>query len=732
MRWVLTTVDGQKYALPLADVDRIARMVEVTPLPDVPDFGEGIIDVQGKVVPVVSTRKCLSLLPRSLATSDSVVLAHTRKKQLGIAGRLEPANLRGRRLVARRPIFGVLRTLGTLALVAGVQAHAAQTMAGDFANLSLEQLGDIQVTSVSRHAERLQDAPASIYVITAEDIRRSGVTSLPEALRLAPNLQVARVNASSYAISARGFNNSIGNKLLVLIDGRTVYTPLFSGVFWDAQDVMLEDVDRIEVISGPGATLWGANAVNGVINVITRRAGDTQGVLATAGGGNQESGAALRYGGTVGSEGHYRIYAKGFDRRHTETASGSTVRDGWDKAQLGFRADWGGPLQGFTLQGDAYDGREEQAIPGKTAVRGANLVARWKRQLEGGSNMSVQAYYDRTERDIPGTFSEKLDVFDIEFQHAISPAGRHRVLWGAGYRYGRDHVQNSPALAFLPADRDLHWANVFVQDDIVLTGTANLTLGGKFESNVYTGAEFLPSVRLAWKPAVERLVWGAISRAVRAPSRLDRELFIPGKPPFTLAGGPNFQSEVSNVIELGYRVQPTAALNYSVTVFHHIYDKLRSIEPAPGGGFVLGNKIEGSTSGIETWGAYQATPKWRLSAGAVILKEHLHRTPDSLDPTGPSALGNDPAHQWMLRSALNITDRHEFDVMVRHVGALPSPGVPAYTAVDARFGWKLTRDAELSLTAQNLFGPGHVEFGQLATGSELQRGVFLKLLWRMQ
>jgi iron complex outermembrane receptor protein len=633
----------------------------------------------------------------------------------------------------------MLRVVCAVAAFALLPVHAADlqvAQVADLADLSLEQLANIEVTSVSRRAERLSDAPASIYVITNEDIRRSGVTSLPEALRLAPNLQVARTSASGYAISARGFNNSIGNKLLVLIDGRTVYTPLFSGVFWDAQDVMLEDVERIEVISGPGATLWGANAVNGVINVITRPAPATQGALLAVGGGNLESGGSFRYGGKAGADGHYRVYGKFFDRENTERANGTEVRDGWDKGQIGFRADWGGASQGFTVQGDAYSGKLDQAQPGKTKIDGVNLLGRWNQRLAGGSDVRVQAYYDHIEREVPGTFGEVLDILDVEFQHGIPLGASNRVLWGGGYRYARDRVQNSAVVAFLPADKNLDWGNLFVQDEIKLSATVELTAGLKLENNDYTGWEYLPSLRLSWKPSTDQLVWTAFSRAVRAPSRLDRELFvpIPGPPPLPLAGGASFRSEISNVFEVGYRAQPVSAVSYSITAFYHDHDHLRSFEPGPGGTFVVGNQIEGTTKGIEAWGNYQVVKTWRLSGGAVFLDQDLERKPGSLDPSGPAALGNDPAYQWQLRSAMNLTDRHDFDVIVRSVGKLPSPAVPAYTAVDARLGWRASRDVELSLTLQNLFDEKHPEFGS-ATGqnprSEYERGVFLKLLWRL-
>ena len=577
----------------------------------------------------------------------------------------------------------------------------------------------------------MQDAAASIFVITADDIRRSGVSSLPEALRLAPNLQVARVSANSYAISARGFNNAIGNKLLVLIDGRTVYTPLFSGVFWDSQDVMLEDVERIEVISGPGATLWGANAVNGVINVITRPAADTRGALLAAGAGNQTKGGAARYGGEFSSGGHYRVYGQYFDRANTEHANGTSVFDDWNSGRIGFRADWGGTARGITVQGDAYRGELDQAAPGTQRISGVNLLARWNRQLSEDSSVRVQAYYDRTERTQPGSFAEHLDIFDLEFQHALRAAASHRLLWGGGYRYAFDRVDNSAALAFLPADRNLRWANVFVQDEIALAPNLDLTLGVKAESNVYTGVDWLPSARLAWKAAANRLIWGAVSRAVRAPSRLDRDLFAPANPPFLLAGGPNFQSEVSKVFELGYRSQPTSVISYSITAFRQIYDHLRSVEPAPGGGLVIDNKIDGTGTGVEAWGTYQATQAWRLSAGLLELRQRLALKPDSLSTQGVAAEGNDPKHQWMLRSSLNLGRAYELDMTIRHVSALPSPLVPAYTAFDARLGWHVNRNFELSLTGQNLFGPAHIEFGNPATASLVERSVFLKALWRM-
>jgi iron complex outermembrane receptor protein len=613
---------------------------------------------------------------------------------------------------------------------AGSLCHAAQ-VERDLLELSLEELGKITVTSVSRRPEPLADAPASIYVITAEDIRRAGMRTLPEALRLAPNLQVARLNASRYAISARGFNNAIGNKLLVLIDGRTVYTPLFSGVFWDMQDVMLEDVERIEVISGPGATLWGTNAVNGVINIITRPARDTAGLLLAAGAGNRDKGAAFRYGAKLGNDGHFRVYAKRTELQNTRTESGTAVRDEWQMGQVGFRADWLDARGGFTVQGDAYSGRSEHGgfvgrfeIP-SVKVAGANLLARWTRQLSGGSDIRLQAYVDHTDRDDPLFFRPKADIVDIDFQHALT-TGAHRVIWGGGYRYGRDQVKSGSVFSrFIPESRRQDWVNVFVQDEIKLTQTLELTAGIKLERNDFTGWEHLPSLRLAWKPATDHLLWGAVSRAVRAPSRLDRDVFFPPNPPFLIRGGPNFQSEVAKVIEIGYRAQPVSAITYSITAFRHDWDRLRS-----GGAGVLENRIDGHVDGIEAWASYQPARTWRLTGGYTALRERLRLEPGSPDRVGVNnpQLANDPVRQWTLRSAHTFADRHELDVMVRHVSALRLQAVRAYTAVDARYGWRIRRNIELSITGENLLDPRHAEFGALPGRSEIARSVFFKLM----
>ena len=609
-------------------------------------------------------------------------------------------------------------------------AHAVTAPARSLADLSLEELANIEVTSVSRRPERVGDAAASVYVINAEDIRRSGATTLPEALRLAPNLQVARLDAGQYAVSARGFNNAIGNKLLVLIDGRTVYAPFYSGVQWDQQDVMLEDVDRIEVISGPGGTLWGTNAVNGVINVVTRSSAQTQGALAVANGADLEAGGSFRYGGSLGSNGHFRVYAKALQLQNTKTVSGVSQPDGWDRTQAGFRADWADASGGFMLQGSAFHAKSEDRgffgpfALGALKISEANLLGQWTRRFANGSDVRVQAYYDHSERDDGVLYKPQEDVLDFEFQHGI-PLGAHRVLWGAGYRRSHDDTQPGVFFGFIPASSTTTWSSLFLQDEVKLSDALGITVGARLERNDFTGTEILPNARVAWKLSNDQLLWAAASRAVRAPSRLDRNIVLPPKPPYIISGGPDFVSEVSNVYELGYRAQPVRELSFSVTAFYQQWDRLRSGQPPPNA--QVQNMIDGSTSGMEAWFSWQPLRQWRLSGGMTTLHKDLRLKPGSTDPVGPSELGNDPDYQWMLRSTYRLADRHEFDVAVRRVAELPAPAVPAYTAVDLRYGWRFNAAFSIALVLRNALDPAHAEFGRAAGRSEIGRTALLQL-----
>jgi iron complex outermembrane receptor protein len=594
----------------------------------------------------------------------------------------------------------------------------------ELADLSLEQLTQITVTSASRREERLVEAPASIFVITSDDVRRSGATSIPEVLRLAPNLIVARADNNQYAISARGFNNILANKLLVLIDGRTVYTPLFSGVFWEAQDVLLDDIERIEVISGPGATLWGANAVNGVINIITKSARETQGVLAKAAAGNDERGAALRYGSTVG-DGHYRTYLKYSDRDGKKVENGALIHDDSKRLSFGYRADWGAAGEETTLRADAYRGDIGEAPGAIRDFSGASIVGRVTRTLAPDSVLHVQAYYDYTHRMHQNTFEERLGTFDIEAQHSWLPARGHQLVWGGGYRHSRDDVINTPSQAFLPAERTLAWSNLFAQDEFEIARGLQATIGVKAEHNPYTGTEWLPNLRLTWHASPDSIVWGALSRAVRAPSRIDRELFVPGQAPFVLVGANRSESEVANVLELGYRAQLSVGSYVSATLFHHDYDKLRSIGIVNGSPAFL-NDIEGKVSGIEAWASYRFLPNWRVSGGFVVQDIDLKVKPGGIDLGGMPTLGNDAAHSALLRSTWSPAANWDMDVAVRHVGKLKTV-VPAYTAVDAQVGWRATRQLELLFVVQNAFDKEHIEWQNRGL---IERSFLFRVIWK--
>jgi iron complex outermembrane receptor protein len=628
-------------------------------------------------------------------------------------------------------------------LAAAAWAAAAHTAVSaqsnappDLSSLSLEELGNVRISSVSRRSERLADAAAAVYVITRDEIRRSGYHTLPDILRLAPNLFVARQEAMTYGITARGFNSTTANKLLVLLDGRSVYTPLYSGVFWDAPDTLLEDIERIEVVSGPGGTLWGANAVNGVINVITRSARDTQGALVMAEGGNEDQRAAARWGGRMGEDASVRVYGQTFRRDDTERPDGSLSHDDYRKTQAGFRIDGGERAGTYTLQGDFYEGSLDQlpALGPRKTMSGANLLGRWNRALADNGGLQVQAYYDHSRRDYPGQFAESLDTLDLDIQHNFAAGAKHRVLWGGGARYSRDEVTNSARIAFLPSQKTLSLFNVFAQDTIALSEELDLTLGARLERNNYTGWEFTPNVRLTWQPARNQTAWAALSRAVRTPSRLDRDFHSPGTPPFTtLAGGPGFESEKLTALDIGYRAQPTPRFSYTIAAYRHDYDDLRSVESFTPTTLpvVIANGMKGRAWGVEAWASWQVADWWRLSAGANVMHRSLGFDAGSRDITGIQAAGNDPRHQVLLRSSMNLAHAMDLDVNVRNVGSLPNPPVPSYTAVDLRWGWQASRSVELAVAAFNVTGRRHVEFGPLTQRGEVPRRVSVKLTWRM-
>ena len=595
----------------------------------------------------------------------------------------------------------------------------------DLSRLSLEELAMVEVTSVSRRPEALADAAAAIFVISSDDIRRSGATSLPEVLRLAPNLNVQRVNAVDYAISARGFNGyEQSNKLLVLVDGRSIYSTLSSGVFWDARDVMLEDVERIEVVSGPGGALYGANAVNGVINIITRSAADTVGTLLSAGAGNEDATIALRHGGRLGEAGAWRVWATGFMRDDSYRLTGEDATDAAEGLRGGARADWSIGENRLTLQGDVFDNEvavNEGFTGEETRVSGRNVLGRWSRPLAGGE-LQVQGYYDRFERTESGGI-EDSDTWDLSVQQAFD-VGRHQLVLGAGTRTVQSRFVAAPGGAFLdPVEQTLTLSNLYAQDQIALTDSLTLTLGAKFEDNSFTGQELLPNIRLGWERPGGDLVWGAVSRASRTPNRIERGLTLPG----FLVGG-DFQSETLTAYELGWRARPRERVSLSISAFYNVYDDLRTVSLNPVTVFplTLTNFGGGETWGVEAWGTYELTPRWRVSAGVSTLNKDLSADP-GMDISGMVAGGDDPEYQLLLKSQTQITDRLDLDVRLRAVDRLNLTDTAGYIEADARLGWRLTDALELALVGENLLEDRRIETGDPVRQRSFGRSVFVSL-----
>lgn len=663
-----------------------------------------------------------------------------------------------------RAVLPHLLALAVTTTWVGTSALAA-TKSDDLTELSLEELMTVEVTTVSRKPEMQMTAAAAVYVITQEEIRRSGFTTIPEVLRLAPGVQVSRVDSNHWAVSVRGFASTLSRSLLVLIDGRSVYSPLFAGTFWDVQDVMLEDIDRIEVIRGPGGTLWGANAVNGVINIITKKAKDTQGNLAVAGGGTQERGfGAYRYGGKVGEDFSYRVYGKYFDRSH-EFHTMTPNFDGWNKGQVGFRTDWDiTSNDNLTVQGDLYAGRAGQSTdissftqPFLTTVRqdadlnGGNILGRWRHMFDQTSDMSLQLYYDRANRTHPD-FREFRDTIDVDFQHHIRLSSRQDVIWGLGYRWTTSMTGGVQTKVFDPARRSDDLYSGFGQYEFaVIPDHVRLTIGTKVQHNDYSGMEFQPSGRIVWTPNPHHTVWTSVSRAVRTPSRIEHDLTvnanaIPGLPAFArVSANKNFESERLIAYELGYRVQATDQFSLDIAAFYNHYSNLLSAEivgPAflevspPPLKFVLplvfANKLRGNVQGLEIAPAWQVLPWWRLRASYSFLQMNLKTDPDSTDTVNARATEeSSPSHQASLQSTMNLPGNFEFDVMPRFVGGLPRQGVGSYYAVDVRLGWRPIPSMDISLLGRNLNGR-HPEFngGDNNGITELQRGVYAKVTWR--
>jgi len=656
-----------------------------------------------------------------------------------------------------RPVAATGVTL-LLAAVGAVQTARGEEAPPDLTTVGIEAVMNMEVTSVTKSPERLMDAAAAVQVITSEDIRRSGATTLPDLLRLVPGVQVARVTSDSWAVGIRGFTNTLSRSLLVLIDGRSVYSPLFAGVYWDVQDVILNDIDRIEVIRGPGATLWGANAVNGVINIITKSAQATQGAYASLRGGNEDRVIATgRFGGTTSGGTAYRTYAKYSDRAAEFHQDGDDY-DAWHLGLAGFRADTDrGAANHLTLQGELYVGKagqreaissynppSTQTVEQDADLSGGHLLGLWKHRVNEKSDTALQFYYDRTHRGV-AIFTEDRDTYDVEFRHHLSLGSRHELLWGAGYRLTSGNIDSVPTVQFDPEDKTDDVASGFVQDEIRLVPAKwTLTLGTKLEHNDYSGFNTQPNVRVLFTPAAKHALWAAISRALRVPSRVESDLSLtalldPSIPAFLrVMGTKDFKPERLTAYEIGYRVQATEHLFVDLALFHNDYTRLLSLEPA--GSFTeaspppshtvvqydFGNGLTADAQGAELAWDWRPAARWRLTGSYSYLDLDLTPSSDSLDTTTEAGVeGSSPRHMADLRSSLDLPRSFGLDVTLRYMGRLPSQSVDAYTEMDVLFNRTLGRGYELALSGQNLLAPHHAEFAGGRSGTvEIERSVY--------
>jgi iron complex outermembrane recepter protein len=678
----------------------------------------------------------------------------------------------------------LLFLLVAASLIYGTRLYAAEaegdpSTQNSLKQMTLEQLSQIEVTTPAKQPEKAFSTPAAIFVITSEDIRRSGATSIPEALRLAPGVEVARIDSDKWSIGIRGFGSRLSRSVLVLIDGRTVYTTLLAGTYWEVQDTLLEDVDRIEVIRGPGGTIWGPNAVNGVINIITKRATETQGTLVSLGGGNVDQGFLnARYGGSYGTKLHYRAYGKWFTRGPEYHEDGRNFDD-WRSGQGGFRADWDRDTKNtLTLQGDIYDQRSGESVvatsytPPYSSVldenarlSGGNVMLRWRREQGEGRNFELQAYYDRTNRREPN-FGDLRDTYDLDFTQHWGFFSRHKVTWGVGGRFshGQD-LEVVSGLTFQPAERTDRLLTGFVQDEIaIVQNRLSLTVGTKLLNTNFTNFAPEPSARLLWTPRQSTAVWAAATHAVRTPSDAERDFFLSGFVGLAGDGTPvfarfnanrNFRPEQMNGYELGFRQMLGQTVYFDIASFYNHYHNLFSEditgplapEDNPGPFHYLlpaqfGNGLIGQTKGIEVSPEWRPTDNWRLRGSYSFLHMNLERAPDSLDiGSAPGIMGSSPEHQLTAQSSLDFAKVLQLDLDVRYVSALrgqtalPGEYVHAYTTADARFGWQINHQLEVSFVGRDLLQPHHVEFGTdpSATGGTafvgIKRSAYVKLTW---
>lgn len=644
----------------------------------------------------------------------------------------------------------------------------------DLSILSLEELMNVEVTSVSKKPQLLSNSAAAVHVISSEDIRRSGVTTLPDALRLVPGVQVARIDSNKWAISVRGFNDRFANKLLVLIDGRSVYTPLFSGVFWNVQDIMLEDIDRIEVIRGPGATLWGANAVNGVINIITKDASETQGgLVSTTVGTEQRVKSTARYGSKIGEDLYYRYYVQHSEHDDFVNSLKQDAADEWGITRGGFRMDWNPePEDHVSLIGGGYVGHDGttfrlpilpspyfQNIDVEDDIWGFNILSKWEHQVSDQSDYHLQFYYDKNVRDSI-VIGEDRDTVDLEFQHHYDFDNAHDLVWGLGYRFTTDDISDSLSARFRPQQRDRHLFQSFVQDEItLLEDELRLILGTKVEHNDYTGFEIQPNARLIWTPHEKHTVWASVSRAIRTPSRfendviLDLETLPPGHPlnPFispvyvTVLGSDEVEAEELYSYELGYRTYITDAFSVDATAFYNVYDNLRngdhlSLTPVPDNSIpyllsqlLANNHMFAETYGFELSTRAQIRSWWNTQLAFTALDIQMHVDPGHFQAGLNAEESGSPSYQFSMLNSFNLPNNIELDLWLRYVTELPEYQVDGVLALDVRLGWQPTKNLNISLGAQNLFDGQNQEFTRAffinSLPSEIERSYYAKLTY---
>jgi iron complex outermembrane receptor protein len=603
----------------------------------------------------------------------------------------------------------------------------------DLKQLSLEELMQIDVTSVSRQAERRIDAPAAVSVITAEDVRRYGVNTLADALRLADGVSVARFNGGSWAIATRGFSAVTNNKLLVLIDGRSVYTQLFGGIFWEAQHVLLPDLDRIEVIRGPAGTLWGPNAVNGVINIITKRASETHGTVASAVVGTREKAhLAARYGGQINARASYRFYGVGSKFGAPEFADGTSAREDRRLGQAGGRVDWdltGGAS--LSIHGDVMSTRMGLADRADIHMDGGNVVVTYTRPVRAGESLQIVGYADREHRSVPLQSWENRTTYNVEGQHSVRLAARYRLLWGAGVRSTLSETKRTPLIFFEPDDRRINQVHGFAQTEVTVTRDVSVIAGARGERTTFSRFELQPAIRAKYTPRTEALVWAAVSRAVRTPTRFDQDLRITVNNAVVIRGDREFMPERLTAYETGARLALRANVSVDAAVFYNEYDDLRSQEPTPF--IVLANLYDGHTTGVELSSSVQPHSRWLVHASYTGQRVSLSPLPASRDTTNARAEADDPSHMFALRSYLNLPANIELDAFVRAVGKLRASRLPGYRELDLRVGWAATDRIDVSLMGRDLLHRRHAEFmGGAAQARFFQREAVLRVSFRTQ